>query len=160
MLLIGRLAHTESSVDLPYPKFASALKSALRDFRRPELLAENPLMGSRLVSSRGARTAELQALLTETAAALFVSPRDEKLRRALDLTYFNAELKQEAAAERLSSASHHGHPHGALALGAGAGRASRAGAGLARSFPACEAGRRPASPLARRAPFFEFRRRT
>jgi TolB-like protein len=99
--LIDRSAHTESSVDLPYPKFASALKSALRDFRRPDLLAENPLIGSRLMSSRGARAAELQALLTETAAALFVSPRDEKLRRVLDLTYFNAELKQEAAAERL-----------------------------------------------------------
>ena len=88
-------------MDLPYPKFAGALKSALKDFRRPDLLADNPLMRSRLMSVRRANPAELQALLIETVAELFASPRDQKLRRALDLTYFDAELKQEAAAERL-----------------------------------------------------------
>ena len=88
-------------MDLPYPKFAGALKSALRDFRRPDLLADNPLMRSPLMSARGARPAELQAVLREAAATLFESPRDEKLRRVLELTYFDAELKQEAAAERL-----------------------------------------------------------
>lgn len=88
-------------MDLPYPKFAGALKSALRDFRRPDLLADNPLMRSRLMSARDAHPSELQALLRETAASLFQSPRDQKLHRVLDLTYFEAELKQEAAAERL-----------------------------------------------------------
>jgi hypothetical protein len=88
-------------VDLPYAKFVGALKSALRDFRRPDRLADNPLMRSRLLAARGQRPADLQALLTETAASLFVSARDEKLRRVLDLTYFDATLKQEAAAERL-----------------------------------------------------------
>src|SRR5262249_33343802 len=73
----------------------------LRDFRRPDLLADNPLMRSRLMSARDAHPSELQALLRETAASLFQSPRDQKLRRVLDLTYFEAELKQEAAAERL-----------------------------------------------------------
>src|SRR6516225_5470817 len=100
-ITIGRSARAESSVDLPYPKFAGALKSALRDFRRPDLLADNPLMRSRLMSERDAHPSELQALLRETAASLFQSPRDQKLRRVLDLTYFEAELKQEAAAERL-----------------------------------------------------------
>src|SRR6516162_3973604 len=63
--------------------------------------AESPLMRSRLMSERDAHPSELQALLRETAASLFQSPRDQKLRRVLDLTYFEAELKQEAAAERL-----------------------------------------------------------
>jgi TolB-like protein/Flp pilus assembly protein TadD len=88
-------------VDLPFSRFVSALKSALRDFRRPDLLAQNPLMRSHLMAARGPRPADLQTLLTETTAALFVSPRDQKLRRVLELTYFDAELKQEAAAERL-----------------------------------------------------------
>ena len=95
-------ARTAKPGDLLYSKkFAGALKSALRDFRRPDLLADNPLMRSRLMSARDAAPAALQALLRETAATLFESPRDQKLRRTLDLTYFEAELKQEAAAERL-----------------------------------------------------------
>ena len=32
---------------------------------------------------------------------MFASPRDEKLRRVIDLTYFRPAPKQEAAAERL-----------------------------------------------------------
>jgi hypothetical protein len=92
---------TQTAAGLPYPQFVGALKSALRDFRRPDLLADNPLMASRLISTRDPRPAELQAFLKQTAASLFESPRDQKLRRVLDLTYFEAELKQEAAAERL-----------------------------------------------------------
>jgi TolB-like protein len=82
--------------------FIAALRVALRDFRRPDLLARNPLLRSRLLSGHpSAGPAELQALLSDTVDVLFTSPRDEKLRRVLDLTYFRPAPKQEAAADRL-----------------------------------------------------------
>lgn len=43
----------------------------------------------------------LQALLSDTVEALFARPRDEKLRRVSELTYFRPAPKQEAAVERL-----------------------------------------------------------
>jgi TolB-like protein/class 3 adenylate cyclase len=85
--------------------FIAALKGALRDFSRPDLLAKNPLLRSRLLISRGrVGPADLQNLLSETVATLFVSPRDETLRRVIELTYFRPAPKQEAAAERLGLA--------------------------------------------------------
>jgi TolB-like protein len=44
----------------------------------------------------------LQALLSRTVAELFGNPRDDKVRRILELTYFQPALKQEAVAERLA----------------------------------------------------------
>jgi hypothetical protein len=41
-------------------------------------------------------------LLCETVRTLFGNPRDETLRRVLELTYGHAALKQEVAADRLS----------------------------------------------------------
>jgi TolB-like protein len=88
-----------------YAEFAAALKSALRDFSRPDLLARNPLLGSSLLAGQiGAGPAELQALLSATVDQLFASPRDEKLRRVIELTYFRPAPKQEAAADRLGLA--------------------------------------------------------
>jgi hypothetical protein len=53
------------------------VKGALKDFRRPDLLADNPLMRSHLMAARrAARPADLPALLIETSAALFSNPRD------------------------------------------------------------------------------------
>jgi TolB-like protein/Tfp pilus assembly protein PilF len=84
------------------PEFATALRGALRDYSRVDLLAGNPLLHSRLMAARGGVTpANLQALLSDTVEALFASPRDEKLRRVIELTYFRPAPKQEAAAERL-----------------------------------------------------------
>ena len=40
-------------------------------------------------------------MLAEAAETLFANTRDQRLRRVLDLTYFNPAPKQEAAAERL-----------------------------------------------------------
>jgi TolB-like protein len=88
---------------LAYTEFAAAVKSALRDFHRPDLLARNPLLRQALANpgaSAGSR--ELQAMLTETVTNLFDNPRDEKLRRVIELTYFQPGLKQEAVADRLS----------------------------------------------------------
>jgi TolB-like protein/Flp pilus assembly protein TadD len=90
---------------LTYPEFFAALKNALRDFGRPDLLAGNPLLRSRLFAMReGAGPAELQKLLSETADALFACARDEKLRRVIEFTYFQPAPKQELTAERLGLA--------------------------------------------------------
>ena len=88
-----------------YQEFVTALKNALRDYNRPDLLASNLLLRSRLFAAHdGAGPAELQALLSETADALFASARDEKLRRVIEFTYFQPTTKQEVTAERLGLA--------------------------------------------------------
>jgi TolB-like protein len=82
--------------------FVSAIRRALRDFGRPDLLAHNPLLRSHLLSRHSAAgPAELQALLSDTADALFAAARDEKLRRVVEVTYFRPAPKQEVAADRL-----------------------------------------------------------
>ena len=87
---------------LAYPDFVAALRNALRDFSRPDLLAGNPLLRSRLFAMRdGAGPAELRALLFDTVDALFASARDEKLRRVIEFTYFRPAPKQEVTAEQL-----------------------------------------------------------
>jgi len=96
---------TAAQIVLSYPEFVVALKGALRDFSRPDLLARNALLGSRLLAGRdNAGPADLQALLATTVDELFASPRDEKLRRVIELTYFRPAPKQEAAADRLGLA--------------------------------------------------------
>jgi len=88
---------------LSYGEFVAALKQALREFSRPDLLSGNPLLRSRLVSGQESiSSADLQALLSKSVETLFASPRDEKFRRVIDLTYFRPAPKQEAAADRLS----------------------------------------------------------
>jgi TolB-like protein len=90
---------------LRHPAFNSAVKTALRDFSRPDLLAASPLLRSHLLPERSVISpAELRNLLAATADELFANPRDEKLRRIIDLTYFRPVPKQEAAAERLGMA--------------------------------------------------------
>lgn len=88
---------------LAYANFAVALKGALRDFHCPDLLARNPLLRQGLGNlGASAGPPELRALLSETVATLFANPRDEKLRRVIELTYFQPAPKQEAVADRLS----------------------------------------------------------
>jgi hypothetical protein len=88
-----------------YEEFVTALKNALRDYNRPDLLAGNLLLRSRLFEGHdGAGPDELQALLSRTADALFASARDEKLRRVIEFTYFQPATKQEVTAERLGLA--------------------------------------------------------
>jgi hypothetical protein len=102
---------TEQIVVLSQSDFAAAVRDALRDFVRPDLLRGNPLMRSRLVldAARRAgqaanatdRAAALQAIIREAADALQASPRDLKLYRALYHTYFQPASTQERAAELL-----------------------------------------------------------
>jgi hypothetical protein len=81
------------------------VRQALRDLRRPDLLARNPLLRTRLVRDRaGARepsAAVLEALLRATMTTLRQHPRDDKLFRAVDRTYLRPVATQERAAEAL-----------------------------------------------------------
>ena len=87
---------------LAYPDFAAALKDALRDFHSADLLARNPLLRSGIGNLAGsAGPLDLKALLSQTVSTLFGNPRDEKLRRVIELTDFEAAQKQEAMAARL-----------------------------------------------------------
>jgi len=86
-----------------YAEFAAAVKDALRDAHSPDLLARNPLLRDGICNlGETAGPRELKALLAETVSTLFDNPRDEKLRRVIELTYCEPGLKQEAVAERLS----------------------------------------------------------
>lgn len=104
--VVQRVAGLPPPIELTYEEFVAALKDALRNFSRLDLLLRNPLLRSRQLGMRtNASPAALKAVLTETADALFSNnPRDEKLRRVLELSYFRPAPKQEAAAERLGLA--------------------------------------------------------
>jgi hypothetical protein len=87
---------------LAHPDFDAAVRQALRDLHRPDLLAGNPLLRTRLVTSQGAAGVEgLQALLRAAITALADDPRDDKLVRVLDLTFLRRPRTQEAAASAL-----------------------------------------------------------
>jgi hypothetical protein len=88
--------------------FAAAVRDALRDLARPDVLLSNPLLRSRLVMEEAGpdvgsagRVAALQALIKHAADSLQISPRDAKLYRALYHTYLQPAPTQEQAAEQL-----------------------------------------------------------
>jgi hypothetical protein len=89
---------------LSRPEFEDAVRQALRDYTRPNLLAANPLLRSRLVIEAAeppVTPAILQALLREASASLTGNPKDEKLYRAIYHTYLEPAPSQERAAELL-----------------------------------------------------------
>jgi len=92
-------------VALSQPEFYQAVRSALRDYARPEALRANPLLRSRLVAERIARGSEatdaLRALVNEAASSLAANPRESKHHRALHHTYLQPAPTQERAAELL-----------------------------------------------------------
>jgi hypothetical protein len=104
-----------SPAELSRPEFEAAVRQALRDLHRPDALARNPLTRTRLMSGKGGGggdgegsggdedddDARLAGLLAEAAQTLTGHPRDEKLHRALDRTYFRPAPTQEKAAELL-----------------------------------------------------------
>ena len=101
-------AAAEPVIVLSAVEFSGAIRQALQDFTRPNLLSANPLLRSRLVTERADpdsnpadRVEALRLLLRETASRLQLNPRDEKLYRALEHTYFHPAPSQEAAAEQL-----------------------------------------------------------
>ena len=99
-------APSEPVIVLSAEEFSGAIRQALQDFTRTNLLISNPLLRSRLIAGRGdvepgERVESLRAILREAASTLQSNPRDEKLFRALDHTYFHPAPTQEAAAEQL-----------------------------------------------------------
>jgi hypothetical protein len=90
---------------LSQPDFDDAVRQALRDLRRPDLLGRNPLLRTRLVHDHagdGEPSAEvLEELVCAAVAALREHPRDDKLGRAVERTYVRPAATQERAAEAL-----------------------------------------------------------
>ncbi|MFI5494459.1 AAA family ATPase [Actinoplanes sp. NPDC051859] len=101
----ARLAEDAPVVEtLPRPEFDVAVRDALRSWRRPDLLADNPLAHSRMVAAAETAAEPVEALrgvLQSTLDALGEDPRQGKPHRALIATYLGGAPTQEAAAERL-----------------------------------------------------------
>ncbi|HEX6417729.1 MAG TPA: AAA family ATPase [Acidimicrobiales bacterium] len=85
--------------------FADAVRQALRDLHRPDLLERNPLLRTRLASDCAGTgrpdAGVLAALVRDAVDGLRQHPRDDKLLRAVDRTYLRPSPNQEAAAEVL-----------------------------------------------------------
>jgi hypothetical protein len=106
-----RPAPPEPVIVLSQVEFSEAVRQALQDYSRPDTFSSNPLLRSRLVAERleaesalpspAGRAEALRAILREGAQGLQSNPKDEKLFRALDHTYFHPAPTQEAAAEVL-----------------------------------------------------------
>jgi hypothetical protein len=90
---------------LSQPEFDDSVRQALRDLRRPDLLARNPLLRTRLARDHsGAQApgaATLEALVGEALGTLREHPRDDKLWRAVERTYVRPAATQERAAAAL-----------------------------------------------------------
>jgi len=84
--------------------FVAAVESALRDYTRPDMLHNNPLLRSHLVmqhadyAASGAVSA-LRTLLKQAAEQLRASPKEVKFFRAVYHTYLQPAPTQEQAAE-------------------------------------------------------------
>jgi hypothetical protein len=90
---------------LSQAEFTEAVRQALRDLTRPELLARNPLLRTRLLHEEAGDAAPDAATLTAVVRSaidrLRGHPRDDKLLRAVERTYVDPAPTQEAAAARL-----------------------------------------------------------
>jgi hypothetical protein len=99
---------TEPLLVLSQDEFNQAVRDALRNFARPDLLRANPLLRSRMIAERvgaqaalGERLSQLQTLLKDAAESLQASPREAKLYRAVQHTYLQPLATQEQVAELL-----------------------------------------------------------
>jgi AAA ATPase domain len=90
---------------LSQPEFDDAVRQALRDLRRPDLLARNPLLRTRLVRDRTGDeepgAAALETLVRAAVDTLREHPRDDKQWRAVERTYVRPAATQERAAAAL-----------------------------------------------------------
>lgn len=100
---------------LAHADFAAAVRQGLRDLHRPDLLARNALLRTRLLAEPGpsgepgAQGAapggpgpqQLADLLRGAVGVLLEDPRDDKLFRAVDRTYVASSRTQESAAALL-----------------------------------------------------------
>lgn len=96
--------HPPPMIVLSEPQFHDAVRQALRNYHRPDALATNPLIRSRLIAEHAGEdpnAATLQTLIREAAEALLANRKDERLYRAIYRTYFAPAETQELAAEAL-----------------------------------------------------------
>lgn len=96
----------EQMVVLSKEEFVEAVNAALRGLARPDGLADNPLLRSRLIlqttdsqTNVTQRTSVLHDLMMEMVEALNAAPKDVKLYRAVYHTYVQPAPTQELAAE-------------------------------------------------------------
>lgn len=92
------------SAALTREDFQAALRRALRDLRRDDLLADNPLAHTRAGLPTTPETTPAESLrerIHDAVERLREDPRDEKLFRVLDRTYVRPAASQEKAAEVL-----------------------------------------------------------
>lgn len=86
-------------------EFTDSVRQALRDLHRPDLLARNPLLRTRLICDRAGDeppgAATLEALVRAAVETLCEHPRDDKLWRAVERTYVHPAATQERAAAAL-----------------------------------------------------------
>jgi hypothetical protein len=91
---------------LAEPEFVDAVRQALRDLHRPDLLARNPLLRTRLARDHAGtdepRAETLERLVRAAVDTLRQHPRDDKLLRAVAATYLRPAGTQEAAAAALN----------------------------------------------------------
>jgi len=90
---------------LSQQEFADAVRQALRDLHRRDVLARNPLARTRVVREHAVELPApdaLRALLCEAVDTVRAEPRGEKLARAVECTYLRPAPTQEAAAELLA----------------------------------------------------------
>jgi AAA ATPase domain len=90
---------------LSQPDFGDAVRQGLKDLARPDLLARNPLLRTRLLADAAAGgpadAATLDRVLRAAVATLTQDPRDDKQYRAVEQTYLRRTATQEGAAARL-----------------------------------------------------------
>ncbi|MBK8901087.1 MAG: ATP-binding protein [Anaerolineaceae bacterium] len=92
-----------ASLALSQTEFAEAVRQALRDFTRPHLLANNPLMRTKIVrETADPSPTTLQQAIQQAADSLTASPKEEKFYAAVYRTYLKPAPSQEAAAELLN----------------------------------------------------------
>lgn len=100
-------AHAQTSPVLVLSRsaFDDAVRQALRDLHRPDVLATNPLLRSALIRNAaeqdGPSAETLVAVVHAAADTLLDDPKDAKLHRVLDRTYLRPAPTQERAAEVL-----------------------------------------------------------
>jgi hypothetical protein len=89
---------------LSQSEFTDAVRRALRDLHRRDLLGRNPLLRTRLLREQcGGEpdAAALADLMRAAAETLGAHPRDDKRLQAVEKTYLSPAGTQEAAARRL-----------------------------------------------------------
>lgn len=96
---------SDDTLVLSQTEFTDAVRQALRDLHRPELLARNPLLRTRVARDYAAAdepdAGALDGLVRAAVDTLRRHPRDDKLLRAVDRTFLRPAPTQEAAAEVL-----------------------------------------------------------